>query len=49
MAKVKVKVKPGSKGTPLGKKVVEIKEGKRGKLLYQPKAKMTVHIHDGRE
>lgn len=52
MAKIKVKVKSGTKGKPLGKRVSEIKakqgEGK-GKELYKPKAKFTVHINDGRE
>jgi hypothetical protein len=51
MAKIKVKVKSGTKGKPLGKQISEIKakqgEGK-GKELYKPKAKLNVHIHDGR-
>lgn len=51
MAKIKVKVKSGTKGKPLGKRVSEIKakqgEGK-GEELYKPKARLNVHIHDGR-
>lgn len=51
MAKIKVKVKQGSKGKPLGVRVAEFKakEGGKGKELYKPKAKLNVHIHDGRE
>lgn len=50
MAKIKVKVKAGTKGKPLGTRVVEVKakEGAQGKELYTPKAKFTVHINDGR-
>lgn len=51
MVKIKVKVKAGSKGKPLGTRIAEFKakeEGK-GKELYKSKAKFTVHIHDGRE
>lgn len=51
MAKIKVRVKQGSKGKPLGVRVAEFKakEGEKGKELYRPKAKLNVHIHDGRE
>jgi hypothetical protein len=51
MAKIKVRVKQGSKGKPLGVRVAEFKakEGEKGKELYRPKAKFTVHINDGRE
>lgn len=50
MAKIKVRVKQGSKGKPLGQRVAEFKakEGEKGKELYRPKAKFTVHINDGR-
>lgn len=51
MGKIKVKVKSGTKGKPLGVRVAEFKakEGEKGKELYRPKAKLTVHINDGRE
>lgn len=51
MAKIKVKVKQGSKGKPLGTRIAEFKakEGEKGKVLAVPKAKLNVHIHDGRE
>lgn len=51
MAKIRVKVKQGTKGKPLGVRVAEFraKEGEKGKELYRPKAKFTVHINDGRE
>lgn len=51
MAKIKVKVKSGTKGKPLGVRVAEFKakEGEKGKELYIPKAKFTVHINDGRK
>ena len=51
MAKIKVKVKQGSQGKPLGTRIAEFKaeQGKKGKELYRPKAKFTVHINDGRE
>ena len=50
MAKIKVRVKQGSKGKPLGQRVAEFKakEGEKGKELYRPKARLNVHIHDGR-
>ena len=46
MAKIKVKVKSGSKGKPLGQRVAELRaeEGKKGKELYRPKAKLNVHF-----
>lgn len=48
MAKVKVRVKQGSKGKPLGTKIAEFKakEGDKGKLLYRSKAKLNVHFKD---
>lgn len=54
MAKVKVRVKQGSKGKPLGQRVAQLRaeqgrEQKGDKVLYKPKAKFTVHINDGRE
>ena len=51
MGKIKVRVKQGSKGKPLGQRVVEFrtKEGEKGNLIAMPKAKLNVHIHDGRE
>jgi hypothetical protein len=50
MAKIKVKVKSGTKGKPLGVRVAEFKakEGEKGKKLYEPKAKMMIHFNDGR-
>lgn len=46
MAKIKVRVKQGTKGKPLGKRVAEFraKEGEKGKELYRPKAKLNVHL-----
>ena len=51
MAKIKVKIKQGSQGKPLGVRIAEFraKEGGQGKLLYKPKAKMMIHFNDGRE
>jgi hypothetical protein len=50
MGKIKVKVKSGTKGKPLGVRVAELRagEGKEGKVIAVPKAKLNVHIHDGR-
>lgn len=50
MAKIKVKVKSGTKGKPLGVRVAELRagEGKEGKELYRPKAKFTTHINYGK-
>jgi hypothetical protein len=46
MAKIKVKVKQGSKGKPLGTRIAEFKaeQGEKGKELYRPKAKLNVHF-----
>lgn len=46
MAKIKVKVKAGSKGKPLGTRIAEFKaeQGEKGKELYRPKAKITAHL-----
>ena len=46
MGKIKVKVKSGTKGKPLGVRVAEFKakEGEMGKELYRPKAKITAHL-----
>ena len=46
MAKIRVKVKAGSKGKPLGTRIAEFKakEGEKGKELYRPKAKITAHL-----
>lgn len=46
MAKVKVRVKQGSKGKPLGQRVAEFraKEDEKGKVLYRPKVQMTLHL-----
>jgi hypothetical protein len=54
MAKIKVRVKAGTKGKPLGERVAQLRteqgrEQKGDKVLYKPKAKFTVHINDGRE
>jgi hypothetical protein len=50
MAKINVRVKKGAKGKPLGVRIAEFraKEGESGKELYRPKARLNVHIHDGR-
>ena len=52
MAKVKVRVKAGSKGKPLGERVVQMRaeqgrNQKGEKVLYKPKAKLTTHIRYG--
>ena len=49
MAKVKVRVKAGSKGKPLGERVAQLRaeqgrEQQGGKVLYKPKAKITAHL-----
>lgn len=54
MTKIKVRVKAGTKGKPLGERVAQIRveqgrDQKGDKVLYKPKAKFTVHINDGRE
>ena len=53
MAKIKVRVKAGTKGKPLGERVAQMRaeqgrDQKGDKVLYKPKAKLNVHIHDGR-
>ena len=50
MGKIKVKVKSGAKGKPLGVRVAEFKakEGEKGNVIAVPKAKMMVHFNDGR-
>lgn len=49
MGKIKVKVKSGTKGKPLGVRVAEVRagEGAEGKELYRPKAKLATHIRYG--
>lgn len=44
--KIRIKVKQGATGKPLGQRVAEFKakEGGGGKLLYRPKAKITAHL-----
>lgn len=51
MAKIRIKVKAGSKGKPLGERIAELKakEGEKGKVIAVPKAKMMVHFNDGRQ
>lgn len=46
MAKIKVKVKSGSKGKPLGQYIAKYRQeqGEGDKLLYRPKAKITAHL-----
>lgn len=49
MAKIKVWVKQGSKGKPLGQRVAQLRaeqgrEQKGDKVLYKPKAKITAHL-----
>ena len=46
MGKIKVKVKSGTKGKPLGVRVAELRagEGKKGKELYRPKVQATLHL-----
>lgn len=46
MGKIKVRVKAGTKGKPLGERIVEyrVKEGEGDKVLYRPKAKITAHL-----
>lgn len=51
MAKIKVRVKQGAKGKPLGERVAEMraKEGeKKGKSLAVPRARLTTHIQYGK-
>lgn len=51
MAKLKFKVKEGSKGKPLGKYIAEYKaqQGEGGKKIATSKAKMMIHFNDGRK
>lgn len=51
MAKVKVRIKAGSKGRRLGDVAAEYhaKKGDKGKELYRPKAKLMIHFNDGRK
>ena len=49
MAKIKVRVKQGSKGMPLGQRVVQLRaeqgrEQSGDKVLYKPKVKITAHL-----
>lgn len=46
MAKIKVRVKAGSKGKPLGTRIAEFRaeQGEKGKELYRPKVQMTLHL-----
>jgi hypothetical protein len=49
MAKIKVRVKAGTKGKPLGERVAQMRaeqgrEQKGDKVLYKPKAKLNVHL-----
>ena len=49
MTKIKVRVKAGSKGKPLGERVAQIRaeqgrDQKGDKVLYQPKVQMTLHL-----
>ena len=46
MGKIKVKVKQGSKGKPLGEYIAKYRQeqGEKGKELYRPKAKITAHL-----
>ena len=46
MGKIKVRVKAGTKGKPLGERIVEYraKEGEGDKVLYRPKVQMTLHL-----
>lgn len=49
MAKVKVRVKAGTKGKPLGERVVQLRaeqgrEQKGNKVLYKPRVQATLHL-----
>lgn len=49
MANIKVRVKQGSKGKPLGQRVAQIRaeqgrEQKGDKVLYKPKVQLTLHL-----
>lgn len=52
MTKIKVRVKAGAKGKPLGERVAQMRaeqgrDQKGDKVLYKPKAKLTTHIRYG--
>lgn len=54
MAKIKVRIKAGTKGKPLGERVAQIRaeqgrEQKGEKVLYKPKVQMTLHLDKWRE
>ena len=51
MAKIRFKVKEGSKGKPLGKYIAEYRaqQGEGEKRIYQSTARLNVHIKDGRK
>ena len=51
MAKIKVKVKQGSKGKPLGEYIAKYRQeqGEKEKELYRPKVQMTLHLDKWRE
>ena len=49
MVKIKVRVKAGSKGKPLGERIAQLRaeqgrDQKGEKVLYKPKAKITAHL-----
>ena len=53
MAKIKFKIKQGAVGQPLGQYMANYKaeqgSGSNSKPLYKPKAKLNIHIRDGRK
>lgn len=49
MTKIKVRVKAGAKGKPLGERIAQIRaeqgrNQKGDKVLYKPKVQMTLHL-----
>ena len=49
MTKIKVRVKAGSQGRPLGERIAQLRieqgrEQQGDKVLYRPKAKLNVHF-----
>lgn len=49
MAKIKVRVKAGAKGKPLGERVAQLRaeqgrEQQGGKVLYKPRVQATLHL-----
>ena len=49
MAKIKVRIKAGTKGKPLGERIalMRVEQGQEqqgGKVIYKPKAKLNVHF-----